>query len=395
MSDSNESIHLSQSLTMDLDLSSDILSHSSISTPVKSRNISLNQSLSALQALMESSDSEVEPDAIDEQDFIIPQVNNSQICEDSSLFDVDIAENIVKLTDDPNSIKEISETIVRYWYDVTKFEEGRPAKELISKFEQFDANELNKAKVLNIFNQLDDIRTSIKTEDSIFLFFVSALKVFQSVIDSKSTRNEPLEQSSKKLAEKSIESAAQIYGAKFVVFLSEAIKHEIGTPEFETNMREMKEIKNKLISKETQELKSIAVFLFKNIILYIDCAITNMIITDRMIASLNEFVLANTNLSYIENEIGESFNNFRQALLVVMANETILADKEAMESLVPAIPVNFIYFLLCILKPDESMTEFISYKKLEHFAQVNHCNFGMKVDEFLLRPKLLDLPELC
>ena len=388
-----EVVDLDKSLSFDLSFSTDVSSFHSFTSSNRSKNISLNDSLSAIKALLDEADSEVEPDSIDEQDYYIPQSNVSELSEDSA-FDLDIAENIMKLSENNNSIKEVNAVIVNYWYDVTTSDIGVPAEKLTEELQKHSSNNLTKSVVENIFFQLDDIRTTIKTESGIFKFFVSCYRLFQYAINDFNRRNEFLEQYMKKIVEKAIESAATIFGSKFVLYLSELMKHEIGTNIFNEELKNMKHIQSFFFSNvNNQKTEEMSKFLFKNIIEYVDCAITNMIITNKLLVTLNEFVLANTNLSYIESEFDISLTKFRQALLVVMANEIILSDQNSLKELVPQIPSNFIYFLLCMLKPDESMTDFISYKKLEHFAHVNNCNFGMKCEEFLLHPNIIDIPE--
>ena len=91
----DDSVNLSESLSFGMNFSSDISPQCS---PMKSKPVSLDQSFSAIQAMFDSSDSEVEPFEIETKDYYISP-SKSRLS-DSSIIEKELNENIVKLADE-------------------------------------------------------------------------------------------------------------------------------------------------------------------------------------------------------------------------------------------------------------------------------------------------------
>lgn len=364
----DESVHLSESLSFGMSFSSE----SSLQTsPVKSKPVSLDQSFSAIQAMFESSDSEVEPFEIEVKDCEIPETNESRIS-DSSILESEFNENILKLTENDDLPKEINEIVVKYWFKIDKHQQGEPGNILADEILKHKENPYSSQIVNKIFNQLDDIRTSIVAEENLLLFYNSALAFYH-----KMANNAQFSTMARKLTEKSVESAAKAFGGRIVVMISHILTLDMKTPEYNDVIAKLRELRDKF--KEQKEL-------YQNIVNFSDCAITNMIITDKLFNKIDEFIWANTNLTIIEDEIQLPFVHFRQALLAVVANQEILTNSNSLQELVPLIPPNFIYFMFC-------MQDFINYQQMEAFAQKHNLNFNMKCDDFLLKPQSIVIPE--
>lgn len=312
--------------------------------------------------------------------------------EDSSdSFDEDITMHAIKLASQ-SSLPAINESIVRSWYDLNKSKPGFPGFQLSKEIVRGQGKVISKESVDRIFLMLDDIRTTTKNEDSSILFFCSTLSFYQNMekLKKKKQSSEIVEivKRSKEMCYDAMKTAASIVCPYLKKSFQESLKLEVGSKEFNKILSDIKERIEKKYS-HLESLKFLANFIFDQL----DCNLTNAIITEKMLSKFGQVVIANSAISEFETFLKVKFNLFRQAILAMIAHENILNNPESCKELVPLMSPTFIFFMYCIIKPDDTLQKALDYKKIENFAFKMNVNFQTNISiEIMYKPEKKELP---
>ena len=312
--------------------------------------------------------------------------------EDSSdSFDEDITIHAIKLASQ-SSIPAINESIVRSWYDLNKSKPGFPGFQLSNEIIRNQGKVLPKDSIDRIFLMLDDIRTTTKNEDSSILFFCSTLSFYQYLEKLKKKKKtseiDEIAKRAKEMCYSAMKTTASIVCPYIKKAFQDSLNLEVGSKEFNKLLNDLRE----RIEKKYFHLDSLK-FLIDFIFDQLDCNLTNAIITEKMLSKFGQVVCANSAISEFETTLKAKFSLFRQAILAMIANENILNNPESCKDLVPLISPTFIFFMYCIIKPDDTLPKALDYKKIENFAFKMNVNFQTNISvEIMYSPTIKELP---
>lgn len=299
----------------------------------------------------------------------LTQESNSD--EESDSFDELITSHTLLLADQ----SPLEEYIIRNWYDLSRSKPGYPGFGLAKRLKPTD-------NFIKSFQMLEDVRTTIKTEESAILFYFSVLCLYQN-------SQVAIKKYAQDLVYKSMETAASLIAPHFYQIMDSALQFDSESKGFAKCVRDFT---NKCKSYKTQSSQ----FLLSYVLDQVDCQFCNRMITQNYLNTLTDCVRVNSLISDFETMSKINFPRFRQALLVVIAHDTILNDYTQLAILAPKIPPNFIFFLLCLIKPDNHLPKAIDYKKIETFAMDMNVNFKTNIsDEIMFKPANGPIPSSC
>jgi len=323
----------------------------------------LDGSIDRLVEGIDLDSSEIEPEFDFGKESAIPVL---RINSDSSSFEDDIDYNLNVLTGKYHENIEIDRVLKVFWIDIGNFNNGEPGSELAHVLNN---SKLDKDGFNEIFMFLNSFLTSITSEMTAFKFYQSSREL-NSLLKPAFAHSERLLVQSQNYLVKMI--ASPIVNALAISIKSESVSNQdLATKECFESMK-------------TQYSNDIIIF--KAILHYIDCTISNSVLTDHLLETLSDYVIANTNLTNLESDIKIELPHFRQVLLVILAHDAILNDSSCYESLVPLIPPSFSFLIMCLLKPDSLNTKPIEYSLIENFAAQRGVKFNVRAEASLLNP---------
>ena len=135
-----------------------------------------------------------------------------------SEFDNDIKSTVLDLVEDNSINPEIHIFIVNQWFDLTKSEPGAPGIKLADLLNQLPKEKLSEIALNQIFDQLDDLRTTIKTQETAILFYQSSISLLKGV-----SNNSALLERCCDMCNKSISTASKIIGDPMFDIYKEAL----------------------------------------------------------------------------------------------------------------------------------------------------------------------------
>ena len=101
----------------------------------------------------------------------------------------------------------------------------------------------------------------------------------------------------------------------------------------------------------------------------------------------------NTNISEIEAHTKIKLLKFQELILLVLANNAILADPKVYRDFAPHIEPNLAYLILCNIHPDDLQPEKIDYKLIERFMNTYKINLNVKHEDMLLKIENIEISE--
>lgn len=311
---------------------------------------------------------------------------NSTYQDSSDSFDEDITAHAIQLASQSSDSSEISEFIVRTWFDLNKSKIGYPGYQLSKRVVDKKGNVISNNNINQIFSMLEDIRTTTKNEDSAISFFASTLSFSQNV------RKYPeLKDKAEQLCMLAMDTAASIVCPILKKYFLDTLKYEVGSVEFNEAVNSLRsDFHKKYFTNSSSK------YLGEFILDQLDCLLANSIITEKMFTTFGQIVNANSAVSEYETALKIPFNRFRQVILSVIAHENILANPSICKVLVPLVSPTYIYFLYCIIKPDETMPNALDYKQIESFAKQMKVNFQANISQIIVfKPDKKPLPVSC
>ncbi|OHT10970.1 hypothetical protein TRFO_19551 [Tritrichomonas foetus] len=310
-------------------------------------------------------------------------MGNSFVEDSSDSFDEDITAQAIQLASQSSDLPKIDEFIVRTWFDLSKSKIGEPGYLLSKKIVDHKGKVLTSA-IDRVFMMLEDVRTTTKNEDSAIYFFSSTLTFYQSV------KNYPeISGRAQDLCYAAMDTAASIVCPFLKKAFQNSLQLEVGSQEFN---KVVEKVKTRMEKYNSVSLKYLLDFIYDKI----DCILSNALITDKMFSKIGEIVKANSAISDFETQLKTQFNRFRQVILTVIANDTILSNPESCKDLVPLVTPTFIFFIYCMIKPDETLPKAIDYQKIENFARKMNVNFQTNLsEEMMFKSIKKPLPTSC
>ena len=303
--------------------------------------------------------------------------NSSSFVNDSSdSFDEDITLQAIQLASQSSNQPKIDEFIVRNWFDLSKYRIGEPGFNLAKKLIDAKGRILNQKDLERVFSMLEDVRTTTKNEDSSIYFYSSTLTFYQnSLVILK--KNKEIISKAQDLCYSAMDTAASIICPFLKKMFLDSLKYEVGSKEF----NEILNLVYKKMSKyNTESLQFLRDFIYDEF----DCIMSNSVITDKIFLTVGSVVIANSAISDFETKLKTQFNRFRQVILTVIANDNILENPESCKDLVPLISPTFIYFIYCMIKPDDAQPNTLDYKKIDNFARKMNVNFQTDISKVIM-----------
>ena len=304
-----------------------------------------------------------------------PELNAVSSWSSAGDFDHEVKRTVLEMVEENAVNPEIHIFIVNSWFELAKMKPGEPGIKLAEMLKKLPDEKLTPTALNQCFSQLDDLRTTIGTEESSILFYLSSLTLFQSVVDYPDIADCAYD-----LCIKSITTASKILGDPIYKLYCSSL-------ELEHPNKKILEIAEELTKMRKEIVDKGGLFLYNCVVDAVDCQLANNSIINHLASTLSKAVHANTSISTIEAENHTKMKRFQQSLLVVIASDTILDGTDKFKELVPLIPPNLIYMILCNLKPDEMNPDKIDYKLIDRFMTQNNCNLSVSTNELLLHPE--------
>lgn len=298
--------------------------------------------------------------------------------------DKDLDVHFLNFSGDNVMLPDVVKSISEHWFDLKKEKRrGFAGFLLATEISKVEDKLINEKSLGEVYDQLDTVRTTIKDVNEALLFYLSSLSLYQYTNTNKKVKN-----FSKKLVRKSIETYSDLELRRVIPIIKKVVDIDHVEPSILELSNEFLKIKERY--KTDSEL-----FLYKNIMNRLDCSLSNLVVKDNFMRTIEEVVRANTNISRFVANISDDLPIFRQVLLLFIAYEQILDNPDSYEDLVPLIPPNIGYLLFCSLRVDMNVHEPIEYELIDRFATEKNCDLATDFHEFQFRTEAYELPEKC
>lgn len=296
-------------------------------------------------------------------------------------FDGEINKFFTDLVNESAENPELSLLILNHWNELSKSAPGHPGEILAEKLNSFSEESLSPTLLNQVFAQLDDIRTTIKSPVSACLFYQSCLVLYQKLPKSTLLGDCALD-----IFRESIITACTIIGNEIVDLYIKAVQLSVESEAFKKIEGRLIEIRKRFNSPSEQKL-------FECVVEYVDCQLSNTVIINHLAETVLSASRMNTNISDIEAAIKTKLQRFQEILLIVIANGIILENPQNYTDIVPHIEPNLVYLILCNIKPDEIQPEKIDYKLIDNFMNIHKCNLNLTHDDLLLKIENINIEE--
>jgi hypothetical protein len=298
---------------------------------------------------------------------------------DSDNFDEDIISQSLQLVAKLSTAPTIDEFVLRSWYDFSKAKLGFPGFLLAQHLTKLDGQELLDAMV-RTHSLLGDVCSTIREPGGGIGYFTSCLCLYQKL--GKSGR--PLE-IARDICYGAIAKACSLVTPE----LQRIFMRSLGVHDYGPHIAQFRMVISKFKGPALT-------FLLQRVINDLDCVLSNSTVTQHAFNTLTLVLDANSAITSFETAFKVGLPIFRQVVLSVISHESILEDPDATDALVPLVPPAFIYFLLCIIKPDVHLPEAIGYRGIEAFAQRKNVNFKQNPSvDLMFKASQPDLPPSC
>lgn len=324
-----------------------------------------------------------EAENVNSENFSIESYNMIHPNEEKRRLEKDLMKLFQIYANQNIKYKDANKIIAEYFFNLKKHKIGLPGFQLANYLNSIEISDITDNDSEEIYSQLDTIRTTIRDPEEALLFFYSALALNQTIRDCFK-----MQRFTKKVVLRSIET---IYGIQGKFMVNKVKNILLSDPDDERLSGYISEFVDILKEYKTDSQR----YLLKNLLDYVDCAISNLMVSQNFITDICDIIKANTCLSKLEAESEIKLPKFQQILLLLIAYEPILQGESSFYELVPLIPMNIAYLLLCSLRVQSLTSKKIEYFLLEKFAAKHRCDISNKSNDIQFMPKFFKIPVSC